>query len=347
MIISRTPFRISFFGGGTDYPVWYREHGGAVLATTINKYCHISARWLPPFFEHTSRIVWSRIEQVRSIEEIQHPAVRAALAFLNVTRGVELHHDGDLPARTGLGSSSSFTVGLLHALYGLQGIMPSKPQLAREAIHLEQQLMQEHVGSQDQVIAAFGGLHRVNFSSRETFEVVPVIVPEERLSLLQDHLMLFFTGIARNASEIAGEQIKATHRKTQELRRMQALVEEAIRILQGDEDLGAFGRLLDETWQIKRSLTDRISTAHIDELYDTACRAGAIGGKLLGAGGGGFLLLFARPEEQERVQGSLGGLLHVPFRFESGGSRIIFYESEEPPEKVSDTFQSRSFAKSV
>ena len=331
MIISRTPFRVSFFGGGTDYPVWYRDHGGAVLATTMNKYCYISARYLPPFFEHRSRVVWSRIEQVKEVEEIQHPAVREVLKFLGIAEGIELHHDGDLPARTGLGSSSSFTVGLLHALYGLKGIMRSKKQLAAEAIHVEQERLREHVGSQDQVMAAFGGLNRLAFTTQDIFEVVPVIMGEERLSLLQDHLMLFFTGISRTASELAAEQIKATSRRGTELRRMAEMVDEAIGLLQGSEDLAAFGRLLDEGWRLKRSLTDKISTSEIDEMYEAARRAGAIGGKLLGAGGGGFLLLFVRPEEQAQVRESLGGLLHVPFRFERSGSRVIFYEPEAVP----------------
>ena len=332
MIISRTPFRVSFFGGGTDYPVWYRENGGAVLTTTINKYCYISARWLPPFFEHKSRVVWSRIEQVKDHADIQHPSVRETLRFLNITPGVELHHDGDLPARTGLGSSSSFTVGLLHALYGLKGLMPSKQQLAGDAIHIEQHLLKEHVGSQDQVIAAFGGLNRITFFTHDAYEVSPVILEEERVNALQEHLLLFFTGISRNASEIAAEQIKATTRKASELRRMHEMVDEAVEILKSAEDLGAFGRLLDESWRLKRSLTEKISTSQIDEMYDAACQAGAIGGKLLGAGGGGFLLLFARPEDQPKVNDALDGLLHVPFRFEHSGSRIIFYEPEQTPE---------------
>lgn len=335
MIISRTPFRVSFFGGGTDYPVWYRQHGGAVLATTINKYCYISCRYLPPFFEHKSRIVWSKIEQVNTVEEVQHPAVRECLKFLEITQGIELHHDGDLPARTGLGSSSSFTVGLLHAFYGLKGFMPSKRQLACEAIHVEQERLREAVGSQDQIMASFGGLNRINFLARGEFEVVPVIMDEERLQLLQGHLMLFFTGIVRNASEIAAEQIKTAERKQQELQRLHEIVDEAVAILKGSGDLEPFGQLLDEGWRIKRSLTGKVSTAQIDGMYEAARRAGALGGKLLGAGGGGFLLLFVRPEEQEKVAEALEGLLHVPFRFESGGSRIIFYEPQKPPEPAS------------
>lgn len=329
MIISRTPFRVSFFGGGTDYPVWRTEHPGAVLATTINKYCYISCRWLPPFFEHRSRIVWSKIEQVKDHEDIQHPAVRAALKFLNLAGGIELHHHGDLPAKAGLGSSSSFTIGLLHALYGLQGQMPSKMQLANDAIHLEQHLLKEHVGSQDQIMAAFGGLKRIDFPTERTFDVSQIIIGEERLTALQDHLMLFFTGLSRTASEIAADQINATPKKTQELRAMYEMVNEAIRLLQSREDLAAFGRLLHESWMLKRGLSAKISTPDIDAMYDTARRAGAIGGKLLGAGGGGFLLLCVRPEEQPAVREALEGSLCVPFRFEELGSRVIFYEPED------------------
>ena len=334
MIISRTPFRISFFGGGTDYPVWFQEHGGAVLATSINKYCYISCRYLPPFFEHRSRIVWSKVETVRDVADIEHPAVRETLKLLEISQGIELHHDGDLPARTGLGSSSAFTVGLLHALYGLKGIMPSRLQLARDAISVEHDLLREQVGCQDQVIAAFGGFNRIDFVSQGEFLVSPVILSESRLALLQDHLMLFFTGFCRNASEIAAEQTKATKHKAKELQLMQRMVDEALGMLQGTDDLGAFGELLHGTWQLKRSLTEKVSTLEIDEMYKTARRAGAIGGKLLGAGGGGFLLLFVRPEEQGRVKVALQHLLHVPFRFESGGSRIIFYDPDGAVEET-------------
>ncbi|PIQ84381.1 MAG: kinase [Candidatus Omnitrophica bacterium CG11_big_fil_rev_8_21_14_0_20_63_9] len=328
MIISRTPFRISFFGGGTDYPVWFREHGGAVLATTIDKYCYITCRYLPPFFQHRSRLVYSKVETVMSNDQIEHPAVRGVLEHLRISDGLEIHHDGDLPARTGLGSSSAFTVGFLHALYGLNGRMPTKLQLANDAIHVEQQVLKESVGSQDQIIASFGGFNRIDFSADRRFQVSPVIVSEDQRVHLQEHLMLFFTGFSRTASEIASEQIQATPSKAQELRLMQQMVDEAISILQGGDDLDAFGRLLHEGWQVKRSLTNRISTPQIDALYETACAAGAIGGKLLGAGGGGFLLLFVRPQEQDRVKEALRGVLHVPFRFETSGSRIIFYESE-------------------
>jgi D-glycero-alpha-D-manno-heptose-7-phosphate kinase len=331
VIISRTPFRVSFFGGGTDYPAWFREHGGAVLATTINKYCYISARYLPPFFEHASRIVWSHIELVRDRAEIQHPVVREALGFLGIREGIELHHQGDLPARTGLGSSSAFTVGVLNALYGLRGVMAGKEQLAREAIHVEQERLKEHVGCQDQVITAFGGLNRIDFWGDGAFRVTPIMIPWERLNELQSHLMLFFTGLSRTASEIAAEQIDAMPGKVRELRVIYQMVDEAIAILRDRRSLDDFGRLLDEGWQLKRSLTERISTVAIDDIYARARAAGCTGGKLIGAGGGGFMLLFVPPEAQPRVREALRGLLEVPFRFESVGSHVVFYERPDRP----------------
>jgi D-glycero-alpha-D-manno-heptose-7-phosphate kinase len=331
MIISRTPFRVSFFGGGTDYPVWFREHGGAVLATTINKFCYISCRYLPPFFSHRSRIVWSQIELVKEREEIQHPAVREVLEFLGITEGIELHHQGDLPARTGLGSSSAFSVGVLNALYGLRGVMAGKEQLAREAIHIEQDRLKEHVGCQDQVICAYGGLNRIDFWGEREFRTSPITVPWERLNELQNHLMLFYTGLSRTASEIAADQVGAVPSKVRELRVIQQMVDEAINILRSPQSLLDFGKLLDESWQLKRSLTDRISTPYIDQLYDAARRGGAAGGKLIGAGGGGFLLLFARPEDQPRVRAALDGLLEAPFRFESVGTHVVFYERPDRP----------------
>ena len=334
MIISRTPFRISFFGGGTDYPAWYRKHGGAALATTISKYCYITCRWLPPFFEHRSRVVWRLVELVKENSEIQHPSVRATLQHLGISRGVELHHDGDLPARTGLGSSSAFTVGLLNALNGLLGLMTSKMELTRDAIRIEQEILKENVGSQDQTITAHGGFNRMEFGRDGSIQVNPILLAPERLAELQDHMLLIYTGLSRTASEIAGEQIQATAHKETELRSMREMVDEAVRILQGGQGIEAFGRLLHESWLLKRSLTSKVSTPLVDEVYERALRAGAIGGKLLGAGGGGFLLLFAGPEEQPRVLEALDGFLHVPFRFETEGSRIIFYEPDGTmPEK--------------
>jgi D-glycero-alpha-D-manno-heptose-7-phosphate kinase len=330
MIISRAPFRISFFGGGTDYPVWFREHGGAVLATTIDKYCYISCRYLPPFFEHRTRIAYSRIEQAKTNEDIEHPAVRGVLQYLNVTEGLEIHHDGDLPARTGLGSSSSFTVGLLHALYALQHRMPSKAELSQTAIHIEQEMLHEAVGCQDQVLAAYGGLCRVNFSQNGDIGYTPIVMNPERLAQFQKHLLLYFTGFSRTASEIAKEQIERTKQCRVELFAMLQMVQEGVSILSGDRDLGEFGELLHEAWMVKRSLTSKISTALIDQIYDAARGAGASGGKLLGAGGGGFMLFFARPEVHASIKAALPGLLQVPFQFEGLGSQIVFYQQEAP-----------------
>lgn len=325
MVISRTPFRISFFGGGTDYPVWYRDNGGAVLATTINKYCYLSCRHLPPFFEHKSRIIYSRMEFVKEIDEIQHPSVRACLKFIGIDKGVEVHHDGDLPARTGMGSSSAFTVGLLHALYALKGVMPTKRQLVLDAIHLEQEVMKENVGSQDQALAAFGGFSLIEFGGKDHIQVRPVTIDAERLRVFQSHLMLFFTGFSRTASEIAREQIEKTPHKQKELRAMYGLVDKALSILNSNSDLSDFGKLLHENWMLKRSLSSKIATPLIDDIYSAAIRAGAQGGKVLGAGGGGFILFFARPDVQPKIRESLKDLLHVPFRFENLGSQIIFY----------------------
>jgi D-glycero-alpha-D-manno-heptose-7-phosphate kinase len=326
MIISRTPFRVSFFGGGTDYKNWFQEHGGSVLATTIDKYCYISCRYLPPFFEHKSRIIYSKMEHVReSIDEIEHPSVREVLRFLNIHEGVEIHHDGDLPARTGLGSSSSFTVGLLNGLYALKGNMVTKERLAREAILVEQDMIKENVGCQDQTLAAYGGFNLIEFGGANHLRVQPLTTPAVKLDLLQDHLMLFFTGFSRNASFIAKSQIENIPQKKAELVRMHEMVHEAVEILNG-HDLLKFGRLLDESWKLKRTLSDKISSAHIDALYATAISAGALGGKLLGAGGGGFVLLFAEPSRQDKIRSKLKGLLEVPFKFENLGSQIIFYQ---------------------
>lgn len=330
MIISRTPFRVSFFGGGTDYPDWYREHGGgAVLSTTIDKYCYISVRDLPPFFDHRFRIVYSIVENAREIDEIRHPAVRGVLRWLEVTRGLEIHHDGDLPARSGLGSSSAFTVGLIGALHALDGRYASKETLANEAIHVEQCVMREAVGVQDQISTAFGGFNHITFGSDGTYQVSPMILPRQRLEALQDHLVLVFTGVSRIAAEVAQSQIDNLKHRQPELRAVHAMVDEAIAILTSPTaDLVEFGRLLHESWSIKRRISSRVSSAVVDDLYDAARGAGAVGGKLLGAGGGGFMLLFVRPEERARVVEALGGRITVPVRFESSGSRIVLYQPD-------------------
>lgn len=328
MIITRTPFRVSFFGGGTDYPAWYRDHGGAVLATSIDKYCYLACRYLPPFFDDKYRVVYSRTELTKTVDAIQHPAVRACLIHMGYTNsGTEIVHYADLPARTGLGSSSSFTVGLLNALSGLKGLMPGKRQLAEKAIHLEQTVMAENVGSQDQVSAAFGGLNLIEFDARG-FDLKPVTASQERLGELEGCLMLVYTGISRFSSEVAAHQIKNMAARTNELREMRRIVDVALDIVVSGRDLTDFGRLLHESWMLKASLSDRVSSPLIDDVYARARAAGAIGGKLLGAGGGGFLLFFVKPEQRAAVAKALSSLLVVPFRFEQQGTQVIFYQPD-------------------
>lgn len=329
MIISRTPFRISFFGGGTDYPAWYRKHGGAVLATTIDKYCYITCRYLPPFFEHKYCVIYSKMEYCQTIDEIVHPAVREVLRYLRMDRGIEIHHDGDLPARSGLGSSSAFTVGLLHALYALKGQMVGKHHLAMESIHLEQDILKETVGSQDQVLAAYGGFNHISFLPNGEVSVRPVTVTPDRIRELNSHLMLFYTGIKRTASNVAATYVNDIDERRRQLRLMKDLVEESISIVNNGQDLTPFGELLHEAWQAKRSLSVTVSNSRVDEIYDSAMSAGAVGGKLIGAGGGGFILLFVPPHRQKAVREKLNNLIHVPFRFEFSGSQIIFYDREE------------------
>lgn len=330
MIISRTPYRISFFGGGTDYPAWYRNHGGSVLATSINKYCYITCRYLPPFFEHRMRIVYSKIERCQNYDEVDHPAVREVLRYLNVDRGVEIHHDGDLPARSGLGSSSAFTVGLMHALYALKGRMPSKEQLAKESIYIEQEKLKEIVGSQDQVLAAYGGFNHITFlPTTGGISVRPMTLSPERIEELNAHLMLFFTGINRTASDIAQSYAQDFESREEQMRMMTDMVNEGISTLCDGQDVTRFGKLLHESWKAKRSLSPKVSNSRVEEIYDQAMLAGAIGGKLIGAGGGGFMLLFVHPRNQVKVREKLDKLLYVPFRFEFSGSQIIFFDRED------------------
>jgi D-glycero-alpha-D-manno-heptose-7-phosphate kinase len=265
------------------------------------------------------------VENVKHISEIEHPAVRAVLNFMKIKKGVEIHHDGDLPARTGLGSSSAFAVGLLHSMYALKGVMPDKLRLAKEAIHIERDILNENIGSQDQVLAAFGGFNKITFNGNDEINLQPILMGQQRQQQLQDHLILIFTGFSRLASEVAGAQIKNTPKKKKELTAMRQMVDEAVKILADGKNLLDFGKLLHENWKLKRSLTDRISTPQIDMIYDTARKAGAIGGKLLGAGGGGFMIFFARSEDQPKIMQRMKGLLKVPFQFENAGSEIIFH----------------------
>jgi len=327
MIITRTPFRISFFGGGTDYPVWLENNIGAVVSTTIDRYCYTSCRYLPPFFEHRSRIAYSRLEFVKSNDEIEHPAVNKILSFMGIKDGVDIHNFNDLPARSGIGSSSSFTVGLLHALYVLKGRKPSKKQLALDAIHVEQDLLKENVGCQDQVAAAFGGFNKIIFGGPSKMRIEPIALDLENLKFFQDHLMLFFTGHSRNASEIAAEQVKNTPQRTSELKTMLGMIDESIKILRG-KNIEDFGKLLDEAWKLKRSLSSKITTPFIDEIYEAGKMAGALGGKLLGAGGGGFILFFTPPEYREKVKKELRKLLYIPFNFENEGSKVIYEQGK-------------------
>ena len=329
MIISRTPFRISFFGGGTDYPGWYREHGGAVLGAAINKYCYITCRYLPPFHDFKYLIRYYKREEAQTADDIEHPAVRACLKFLGCDEGVDMVHHADVPARSGLGSSSTFTVGLLHALYALKHEMPTKRQLAVNAIHIEQDLIKENVGSQDQTLAAFGGLNRIDFGGPNEILVKPFILPPDKLERLQQHVMLFFTGYSRTASEIAKNQIDNIPHKKPDLKQMMQMVDEAEKTLTDKtERFELFGRLLHEQWQIKRGLSAQITTPEIDAIYEAGMKAGAYGGKLLGAGGGGFMLFFAPPERQETIKTALKKLLHVPARFDHLGSQIIYFSKD-------------------
>lgn len=327
MIISRTPFRVSLFGGGTDYPKWYLQHGGAALGFAINKYCYISIRPLPPFFEYRHRIVYSKVENVNEISDIQHPAVRGVLMDKGIDIGVEIHHDGDLPARSGLGSSSSFTVGLLNALAALKGQMIDKKPLAREAIRIEQQVIKEHVGSQDQVWAAYGGLNRIDFLKNGEFDVQPAIIAPDRRKRLLGSLQLYFTGFSRFASEIAKKQIDNIEKRQKHLTTMKAAVDEALAVLQSkNRPLREIGELLHESWRLKRELADNVTTPEIDDIYDAARDAGAVGGKLLGAGGGGFMVLFVEPDEQPAVNERLKKLVRVGFGVDEVGSKIVVYE---------------------
>lgn len=336
MIISRTPFRISFFGGGTDYPAWYHKHGGAVLAAAIDKYCYITCRYLPPFFEHKHRIVYSRIENCMGIDDIRHPAVREVLRFMGMERGVEIHHDGDLPARSGMGSSSSFTVGLLNALYALQGYMPTKHQLLTESVHIEQEMIRETVGSQDQATAAYGGFNHIQFLQNGEISVRPVIMSADRLNELNSHLMLFYTGIKRTASDVADSYVSDLQAKKRQLRIMRDLVDEGLSLLNTGGELTGFGELLHEAWQAKRGLSHCVTNHEVDHLYESARKAGAVGGKITGAGGGGFMLLFVPPGRQAAVRQSLVNLIHVPFTFDYGGSQIVYFQHEEDYSRIEE-----------
>jgi D-glycero-alpha-D-manno-heptose-7-phosphate kinase len=328
MIITQTPFRMSFFGGGTDFSGFYNEHGGAVLSTTFDKYCYVTVRHLPRFFEYKTHLTYSKTEYVNDIEEIQHPAIRNAMKWLDMHE-LRMTYESDLPARSGLGTSSSFAVGMLEAFYALKGQYTDKRKLADDAIYLERTLCAEAGGIQDQIAASFGGFNRINFSA-DGYTVNPVVISPERKKQLNSHLLLFFTGFSRYSSDIQKNTEKSMKDKTQQLIEMYKLVDKAEQVLVNEEsDLDDFGRLLDYTWHLKRGISSGISTGSIDEQYETAMKAGALGGKLLGAGGGGFLLFYVPLEKQDSVRTALKDQLYVPFNFENDGTKIIFYNPED------------------
>jgi len=326
MIITRTPFRISFFGGGTDYPEYYDRYGGSCLNATINRYCYITCRYLPPFFDHKFVIRYSQKELTQTVDEIMHPSVRECLKFMGIEKGLEVIHTSDLPARSGIGSSSAFTVGLLNALYSLKGQMQTKRKLAFDAIHVEQDLIGENVGAQDQLAVSFGGFNRIDFNGQNEIFVQPVTIGEEKMEHFQNHFLFYFTGFSRYSSEIAEEQVKKIPENLKELTAMKKMVDAAIDILNGPLDsINDFGRLLDEGWAVKKRLGKLVSNDNIDQIYSAAKSAGALGGKLCGAGAGGFMILFVPPEKQPKVKEILKKLVLVPFRFENIGSHVIHY----------------------
>ncbi len=325
MIISRTPFRISLFGGGTDYPKWYKKKPGLVINATINKYCYINVRKLPPFFNYNYYIRYYKREQVSKISQIMHPSVRECLRFVKLKYGVEIVHNADLPARSGLGSSSTFTVGLLNALTSIKNKNLTKKELSLNSIHIEQNLIKENVGSQDQIAASFGGINRINFGGKSKFTVNPYILNSTYENKLSSNLILIFTGITRNASGIAKTQLSQMNYNHQEYEKILDITKEADEILRKNKNLDLLGELLDEQWKIKKKLSSKISNENIEKIYKKAKLNGAIGCKLLGAGAGGFMLIYARKEKQNKIIKALSKYLHVPFNFDYTGSQIIYF----------------------
>lgn len=327
MIITKTPFRMSFFGGGTDMEEFFKENGGAVLSTTFDKYCYVNVRHLPRFFEYSTELSYSKTERVTDINDIQHPAIRNAMKMLDMHE-IRLTYEADLPARSGLGTSSSFAVGMLNAFYALKGKYADKKKLSDDAIYLERVLCDEAGGWQDQIAASYGGFNRINFSA-DGYEVLPIIISPERKRELNSNLMMFFTGFTRFSSEVQIANAATKIDKTAQLKEMLSLVDEAEHVLTDKgTDLNEFGRLLDHTWRLKRQTGAAVSTNSIDELYEKGIKAGALGGKLLGAGGGGFLVFYVEPEHQLAVKAAMADLLYVPFEFENGGTRVIHYSPE-------------------
>lgn len=332
MIITKTPFRMSFFGGGTDIESFFREHGGAVISTTFDKYCYVNVRHLPRFFDYTTHLTYSKQEYVNDVEEIKHPAIRNAMKMLDMHE-IRLTYEADLPARSGLGTSSSFAVGMLNAFYCLKGKYADKKKLADEAIYLERELCREAGGWQDQIAASFGGMNRIQFNTDGTYEVRPIIIYPERKKQLNENLLMFFTGFTRVSSDMQKANTAGYKERIRQLQNMCGLVNEAGAVLEDKHgDLDDFGRLLDKTWRLKRQTGGAITTKFIDNLYEKGIAAGALGGKLLGAGGGGFLLFYVQPERRMSVMEAMKDLVYVPFCFEDGGTQVIHYtpESYEP-----------------
>jgi len=327
MIITRTPFRISFFGGGTDFPEWYREHGGSVISTSIDKYCYITCRYLPPFFKYKHRLVYSIIENVSKIDDINHPSVRECLRWAKPSNGLEIHHDGDLPARSGVGSSSSFTVGLLHALHALNQTMITKKELAKLSIFIEQKKIKENVGSQDQIVAAFGGFNYINFNKVDLFDVQRLILNKNNLNNLKQHLILLYTGQSRIASDIEKNKIHNLHKKKNQLHEIQSYVKESFKLFTANKfNPKNFGEMLHETFMLKKELSDLVTNDEINRIYDKSLKNGAYGGKILGAGGGGFLLLVAPPSEHTKLKKVFNKYTVVPFDFEDEGSKVVLFQ---------------------
>ena len=323
MIITKTPYRISFFGGGSDYPQWYKKHGGSVLSTTIDKHIYITCRYLPDFFKHKYRIVWSKIEMVKNVNQIQHPAVKKMLKYLKINKGLEIHYDGDLPARSGMGSSSCFVVGLMKALYKIKNTEISNIDLTKRSIYFEQNIMNEIVGSQDQVVATYGGFNKIIFNKNGSINIKKIKF-KKNLKLLNRNLVLIYTGINRTAHYIAQKYVaKLTSTKKNYINKIVSYVDQGEKILKSD-NIDDFGRLLNEAWQEKKKLSNEISNRKIDELYNDALNYGALGGKLLGAGGGGFLLMYMKENAKRDFFKKFKNSINVPFKFSSNGSQIIF-----------------------
>ena len=323
MIISKTPYRITFFGGGTDYPSWYKENGGQVINATIDKYIYITCRHLPPFFDHNIRLSYSKNESISDVKLIKHPAFRETLKFFNVNKNIEIHYDGDLPSKSGIGSSSAFTVGLVNAISQFKNKNITKKKLASYTIYIEQKMIKENVGSQDQIAAAYGGLNHIKFSKKDEFKVKKIDISKNSLTHLNNKLMLFHTGVFRKADLVSKKYINKLNTKSKYLNEMSQMVNESINLIKQD-NLDQFGKLLNESWKLKKMISSNISNSFIDDIYNTAIQSGALGGKLLGAGSGGFMMFFVPESKQKKLINALQKLLYINLNLEDDGSKIIY-----------------------